>query len=50
MKKITLVGCTLVDDTALGKLAYVRGSLKELRILYCELVTDVGLSYLYLLK
>jgi hypothetical protein len=50
VKKIKLISCELIDDAALAKLAYTRDSLEELQLVFLPNVTDIGLSYLYLLK
>ena len=50
VKSIKLISCELIDDAALGKLAYTRDSLEELQLVFLPNVTDFGLSYLYLLK
>lgn len=50
VKKIKFISCELIDDTALAKLSYLRGSLQELQLVFLPSVTDVGISYLYLLE
>jgi len=50
VKSVKLINCELIDDVAIGKLAYLRPSLESLQIVFCPTVTDVGLSYLYLQK
>jgi H+-transporting ATP synthase F0 complex subunit s len=49
LKTVKFVNCELIDDAAIAKLSYVRDSLSELQLVFCPLVTDVGISYLYLL-
>lgn len=50
VKSVRLINCELIDDVAMGKLAYLRPSLERLQLVFLPTVTDVGLSYLYLHK
>ncbi len=50
VKEVRFINCELIDDVAMGKLAYLRPSLERLQLVFCPTVTDVGLSYLYLHK
>lgn len=50
LKKIHCVNCEVLDDLALAKLSYVRNSLEELILVFCPSITDLGLTYLYLLQ
>jgi H+-transporting ATP synthase F0 complex subunit s len=50
VKTIKFINCELIDDVALGKLSCVKNSLENLEIVFCPTVTDIGLSYLYLLR
>ena len=47
---MTFKSCEVMDDLALSKFQYARGSLEEVVFIFCPTITDLGLSYLYLLK
>ena len=42
--------CEVLDDLAIAKFSYVKDSLEEVVFVFCPSISDVGLSYLYLLK
>ena len=47
---MTFKNCEILDDVALSKFSYVRDSLEEVVFIFCPSITDLGLTYLYLLK
>ncbi len=50
LKKMSFKSCEVLDDRAIARFSYVKDSLEEVVFVFCPLISDVGLTYLYLLK